>query len=235
MLWLLLCPLLLRRRGYVSLLHPSIMKKIPKVRLKKLIHVPGRNQPPMSRDFRGENPGWEKVYKVSTTHHIPSTLPKECWWQDKPSKTFPAPFLCMILVEAETHTGEKGRRETVVGEGEETGRVPPARAGSELSRSGEGKKFWLKTQLFYYYTHPDIPMIETKLSGRWKWPEIFSRGSSITSPRGCSCIFYAGKKGLQKIYITELVGKYLQLSRQKTYSDSHYAFSQALLRVDRLD
>ena len=47
----------------------------------------------------------------------------------------------MILVEAETHTGEKGRRETVVGEGEETGRVPPARAGSELSRSGEGKKF----------------------------------------------------------------------------------------------
>ena len=47
----------------------------------------------------------------------------------------------MILVEAETHTGEKGRRETVVGEGEETGRVPPPHAGSELSRCGERKKF----------------------------------------------------------------------------------------------
>ena len=57
------------------------------------------------------------------------------------SKTFPAPFLCMILVEAETHTGEKGRRETVVGEGKKTGRVPPPRAGSELSRCGERKKF----------------------------------------------------------------------------------------------
>lgn len=106
-LWLLLSPLLWRRRGYVSLLHWSMMKKIPKVCLEKLIHVPARNQPPMSRDFRGENPGWEKVYKVSTTRHFPSTQPKECWWQDKPSKTFPAPFFCMILVEAETHTGKK--------------------------------------------------------------------------------------------------------------------------------
>lgn len=186
----------------------------------------------MSRDIRGENPGWEKVYKVSTTHPFPSAQPKEYWWQDTPSKIFPAPFVCMILVEAETHTAKKGRRETVVGEGKEAGCAQPPCAGSELSRSGEGKKLWLKTQLFYYYTHPDIPMIETKLSGRWKWPEIFSRGSRITSPRECSCIFYAGKKGLQKIYITEFIVKYLQLSRQKTYSDSHYAFSQALLRVD---
>lgn len=190
------------------------MKKIPKVHLEKLIiHVPGRNQPSMPRDFRGENPGWRKVYKISTTRHFPSAQPKECWWQDKPSKAFPAPFLCKILVEAETHTAKKGRREreTVVGEGEEAGRAPPPRAGSELSRFGEGKKLWLKTQLFYYYTHPDIPMTETKLFGRWIWPEIFSRGSRITNPRGCICIFYAGKKRLPKICITELVGKYLQL------------------------
>ena len=72
MLWLLLSPLLWRR-GCVSLLHLSMMKKIPKVHLEKLmIHVPGRNQPSMSRDFRGENPGWGKVYKISTTCHLPS-------------------------------------------------------------------------------------------------------------------------------------------------------------------
>ena len=37
---------------------PEHDEKIPKVHLEKLIiHVPGRNQPSMSRDFRGEDPG----------------------------------------------------------------------------------------------------------------------------------------------------------------------------------
>ena len=165
--------------------------------------------------------------------HLPSWC--WCWWQDKPSKAFPAPFLCKILVEAETHTAKKGRRERERLLWEKARRLVVLHLLVHvLSSAGleKGRSFDLKHNYFITTHIQTALMTEMKLFGRWKLPEIFSRGSRINSPRRCSCIFYAGKKGQQKIYITELVGKYLQLSRQKTYNDSHYASSQALLRVD---
>lgn len=142
-------PLPWRRRGYVSLLHLSMIKKIPKVCLEKLIYVPGRNQPSMSRDIiRGENPGWEKVYKVSTTHPFPHPpSPKNTDGKTHQVKSSPCPFVCMILVEAETHTAKRKERDCC-GEGRKLVVRNLLVQVLELSRSGEGKKLWLKHNYF---------------------------------------------------------------------------------------
>ena len=167
------------------------MKKIPKVHLERLIYVPWYDQ---LKDWPFcQETSWERSLTEERStkilqpiiFHLPS--PKNADSKTNQVKPFLLPSSAWSWwSQKHRQQEEEGKKENTVGEGEEAGHVPPPRAGSGLQQTspGEGKKLWLKTKLFYYYTHLDIPMIEMRLFGRLKWPEIFCRGSRITSPTG---------------------------------------------------